>query len=379
MNKFLITLATLVAFALSGVAHADAKVSGFLQQIIGAGDDVDGGITYKFNRFALGADTTLDNGWTAGGSFAIEVGNLAAGGLSGYLPTSNSMYVATDAMTITVGAAADAVTSAVPRIGNMVPGGGHDAGYQFLFDGGLLAGNGVSFAEAYYAMANNRIDVDFASVNGFSVGVSYTPGMEFNAGSGIGRSAHATETASHGETIHAAVSYSGEMDGMSYTVGVGTINGNSQSQNNTSTDQATNNDLAAFAGGLKVTMGNLAMGVHVYDNGDSFGASTDAVKAKESGYTVSATYAMGNITVGVGYAHQELVRGTRAQARATTLTSADAGNVREDSVTMIGIGYNMGGGVNTYVQLSSNDHSDGDHATTEVDPQVLFAGISLGF
>ena len=82
MNKFLITLATLVAFALSGVAHADAKVSGFLQQIIGAGDDVDGGITYKFNRFAFGADTTLDNGWTAGGSFAIEVGNLAAGGLS---------------------------------------------------------------------------------------------------------------------------------------------------------------------------------------------------------------------------------------------------------------------------------------------------------
>ena len=54
---------------------------------------------------------------------------------------------------------------------------------------------------------------------------------------------------------------------------------------------------------------------------------------------------MGNI-IGVGYAHQELVRGTRAQARATTLTSADAGNVREDSVTMIGIGYNMGGGVN---------------------------------
>ena len=76
-----------------------------MQQIIGAGDDVDGGITYKFNRFALGADTTLDNGWTAE-SFAIEVGNLAAGGLSGYLPTSNSMYVAMDAMTITVGAAA---------------------------------------------------------------------------------------------------------------------------------------------------------------------------------------------------------------------------------------------------------------------------------
>ena len=46
MNKFLITLATLVAFALSSVAHADVKISGFLQQIVGAGDEVDGGVTY---------------------------------------------------------------------------------------------------------------------------------------------------------------------------------------------------------------------------------------------------------------------------------------------------------------------------------------------
>ena len=98
------------------------------------------------------------------------------------------MYVAMDAMTVTIGAAIDAVTSAVPRIGNMVPGGGHDAGYQFLFDAGLLGSNGVPFAEAYYAMANNRIDVDFASVNGFSVGVTYTPGMEFNTGSELAES-----------------------------------------------------------------------------------------------------------------------------------------------------------------------------------------------
>ena len=76
---------------------------------------------------------------------------------------------------------------------------------------------------------------------------------------------------------------------------------------------------------------------------------------------------------------KELVRGTRAQALATTLTGANAGNVREDNITMVGIGYNMGGGVSTYIQLNNMDHTDGDHATTEVDPQVLFAGISLGF
>ena len=374
MNKFLITLATLVAFALSSVAHADVKISGFLQQIVGAGDEVDGGVTYKFNRFSFGADTTTDNGWTVGGSFAAEFGNMAAGGMSGYLPTSNSMYIQTDMATITIGSTADAVTNLVPRIGNMAPGGGHDAGYQFLFDGGAIAANGVNYAEAYYAMAANRINVALPSVNGFTVQATYTPDMGINSGSGISRTAANSDvSASHGETTHVAISYSGEMDGISYTIGVGSINGNAIGTLGTGAT-STNNDLASIAGAIKVTMGNIAMGVHAFDNGDSWGQSEDADKACHSGYTVMATYNLGNVTVGAGYAHEEKALGTRGA------TTAQAGNlVAEDSITIIGIGYNLGGGVSTNLQLSNIDHTDGDHATTEVDPQVLFANISLGF
>ena len=374
MNKFLITLATLVAFALSSVAHADVKISGFLQQIVGAGDEVDGGVTYKFNRFSFGADTTTDNGWTVGGSFAAEFGNMAAGGMSGYLPTSNSMYIQTDMATITIGSTGDAVTNLVPRIGNMAPGGGHDAGYQFLFDGGAIASNGVNYAEAYYAMAANRINVALPSVNGFTVQATYTPDMGINSGSGISRTAANSDvSASHGETTHVAISYSGEMDGMSYTIGLGSINGNAIGTLGTGAT-STNNDLASFAGAIKVTMGNIAMGVHAFDNGDSWGQSEDADKASHSGYTVMATYNMGNVTVGAGYAHEEKALGTRGA------TTAQAGNlVAEDSITIVGIGYNLGGGVSTNLQLSNIDHTDGDHATTEADPQVLFANISLGF
>ena len=374
MNKFLITLATLVAFALSSVAHADVKISGFLQQIVGAGDEVDGGVTYKFNRFSFGADTTTDNGWTVGGSFAAEFGNMAAGGMSGYLPTSNSMYIQTDMATITIGSTGDAVTNLVPRIGNMAPGGGHDAGYQFLFDGGAIASNGVNYAEAYYAMAANRINVALPSVNGFTVQATYTPDMGINSGSGISRTAaNSTVSASHGETTHVAISYSGEMDGMSYTIGLGSINGNAIGTLGSGAT-STNNDLASFAGAIKVTMGNIAMGVHAFDNGDSWGQSEDADKASHSGYTVMATYNMGNVTVGAGYAHEEKALGTRGA------TTAQAGNlVAEDSITIVGIGYNLGGGVSTNLQLSNIDHTDGDHATTEADPQVLFANISLGF
>ncbi len=374
MNKFLMTLATLVAFALSSVAHAEMKVSGFMQQIIGMGDEVDGGITYKFNRFSFGADTTTDNGWTVGGSFAMEYGSIGTGANSGYLPTSNSMYIQTDMATITIGSAADAVTALVPRVSAMVPGAGHDGGYQFLFDGGSIANNGVNFAEAYYAMANNRINVALPSVNGFTINVTYTPDMGINSATGIGRSAaNATESASHGETSHVAIQYSGEMDGISYTIGLGSINGNGIGTNGTAAT-STNNDLSSFTGAIKMTMGNIAFGVMAFDNGDSWGQAEDADKADHSGYNVQATYNMGNISVGVGYAHEEKALGT---ARATT---AQAGNlVAEDSVTMIGVGYDMGGGVNSYIQLSNGDHTDGDHATTEVDPQVLFMGISLGF
>jgi len=378
MNKFLMTLATVVAFALSGfAAHADGhsvKVSGFMQQIIGMGDDVDGGINYKFNRFAFGADTTTDNGWTVGGSFAMEYGSIGTGANSGYLPTSNSMYIQTDMATITIGSAADAVTALVPRVSAMVPGAGHDGGYQFLFDGGSIANNGVNFAEAYYAMANNRVNVALPSINGFTVNASYTPDMGINSATGISRSAaNAVESNSHGETTHVAIQYSGEMDGMSYTLGLGTINGNARGVNGTATT-STNNDLSSFTGAIKVSMGNIAVGVQAFDNGDSWGQAEDVDKADHSGFNVQATYNMGNVTVGVGYAHEEKTLGT---LNATTTQGANL--VAEDSVTMIGLGYDLGGGVNSYVQLSNLDHTDGDHATTEVDPQVLFMGISLGF
>jgi len=378
MNKFLMTLATVVAFALSGfAAHADGhsvKVSGFMQQIIGMGDDVDGGINYKFNRFAFGADTTTDNGWTVGGSFAMEYGAIGTGANSGYLPTSNSMYIQTDMATITIGSAADAVTALVPRVSAMVPGAGHDGGYQFLFDGGSIANKGVNFAEAYYAMANNRINIALPSVNGFSVQMSYTPDMSINSATGISRTAaNAVESASHGETTHIAVSYAGEMDGMGYTVALGSINGNAQGVNGGATT-STNNDLASVTGAIKITMGDLAVGVSAFDSGASWGQVEDTQKANHTGYNMQATYNMGNITIGAGFAHEELTLGTRA----ATATQA-AQLVAEDTVTMLGIGYNMGGGVNTYIQLSNLDHTDGDQMTAEVDPQVLFAGISLGF
>ena len=149
MNKFLMTLVTLVAFAVSGVAFADAKVSGFMQHMVGAGDDIDGGITQKFTRFSMGADTTTDNGWTVGGSFAIEYSTYNEPNRSGYLPTSNSMYVQTDMATISIGATADATTALIPRVSAMVPGSGTDGGFPMLFDGGMLSANGVEFAEAY--------------------------------------------------------------------------------------------------------------------------------------------------------------------------------------------------------------------------------------
>ena len=91
MKKFLIFIITIFMF--TGLARADVKISGFMQHIIGMGDDVDGGVTDMFSRFAMSADTTLDNGWTAGGSFALSVQSLLSASTDAYLPTSNSFYI----------------------------------------------------------------------------------------------------------------------------------------------------------------------------------------------------------------------------------------------------------------------------------------------
>ncbi|MDB3954504.1 porin [Alphaproteobacteria bacterium] len=375
MNKFLITLATLVAFTLSGFAYAQT-VSGQMQRIIGVGDDVDGGIAEQFTRVVISADKTADNGWVVGGSFSIQTAAATGGTLA---PSTNNMYIQMDMATINIGNTIGPAIVSVPAVNGMVPGGGVDAGYQFLFDGGNLAVNGghVGFREAYYASNAAKIDVDFPSINGFTVGVSYTPSEEFRATTQARQQAETT--AQHGESIEVGVKYDGELDGLSYTIGAAIVSGNSRTIGAGTATQVEHNDLSAVSIGIKVTMGNMTVGVHGYDNGDSFGASTDTDKAANSGYNTAITWAMGNVTLGAGFSHQELARGTSAQAAATTLTSAAAGNVREDNITMIGIGYDMGGGVSSYVQLSSNDHSDGDHATTEVDPQVLFAGINIGF
>ena len=331
MNKFLITLATLVAFTLSGFAYAQT-VSGQMQRIIGVGDDVDGGISEQFTKFVVSADKTADNGWVVGGSFSIQTAATTGGTLA---PSTNNMYIQTDMMTINIGNTIGPAIVAVPAVNAMVPGGGVDAGYQFIFDAGNVAVNAghVGFREAYYASNAAKIDIDLPTVNGFTVGASYTPSEEFDA-TVQGRQ-QAVETADHGETLEVAMSYAGEADGLSYTIGAAVLSGNSQSQiAGSGATVVTNNDLSAVSVGIKVTMGNMTVGVHGYDNGDSFGASTDTDKAKSSGYNTAITWAMGNMTVGVGYSHQEGARGTSVQAYAATITGIDrpnaaAGNVRD--------------------------------------------------
>ena len=89
---------------------------------------------------------------------------------------------------------------------------------------------------------------------------------------------------------------------------------------------------------------------------------------------------MGNITLGIGHGHQENTRGTRSATNNYTDAAGTAGNVYEDSITYMGVGYNLGGGVNSWVQFNSMSYSDGDHATvTDTDPNTLVAGITLGF
>jgi hypothetical protein len=375
MNKFLITLVAAMSLLVANIASADVKISGMTGALASMGDKVEGGITSKFNRFQFTADATMDNGWTYSGFFSTEI--KAAGTRSFAAPTVNGVTLGTGFATISIGSVVDATTAVIPRIGAMVPGGGHDAGYQFLGGGDTGLGRGsiatnVGFSEAYYAYNSSRITVALPTVNGFTVNASYTPAMDMHDGVSNTR-VNTENSALHGETVHIAASFAGEMDGMSYTVAAGQISGNSQGTTAGLTTND-NNDLSVFTAAVKVSMGNITVGAHLYDNGDSFGAASDADKASNSGYTVSMEYGMGNITLGAGIAHQEKKLGTKAG------TATTAGQVSEDTITMFGVGYNMGGGVNSFIQYNSASTSDGDHdALADKDPSILSMGITLGF
>ena len=114
----------------------------------------------------------------------------------------------------------------------------------------------------------------------------------------------------------------------------------------------------------------------MYDNGDSYGQSTDSSKASSSGWNTAATYDMGNITLGIGYSYMEAVNGTSYNSSSGGDGESD---VRSTDIFQLGFGYALGGGVSTYIQYSDYDIDDGVQTTTEVSPQVVVMGISLGF
>jgi len=367
MRKILMGALALVTSAFFfGSAQADVAISGFFQQIVGMGDDTTGGITHEFDRINFNASTTTDNGWEVGGTLQKEPHLDRTAG-----PGILSMYVTNNLGTLVIGNTTDAVTNTISRVAAMVPGGGTDAGYQYLFYGTTEGDRGVRVAEAYYAMSPSRVVYTPPSINGINMSISYTPSHDFNAIGTHGRAANGSGNLIHQETVEAAANYSGELEGIGYTVAIGSKNGNGITSMG-----ATGNDLQVITGTIRLTHGDFTLGYHIYDNGDSYGSSDDSSQASSSGQNVALTYNMGNITLGVGWSEQEAVNGTSYNTQSGGDSAVD---VRSTNITHMGIGYNLGGGVNTFLQLSDYDINDGDASTTEISPQVIYAGINVGF
>jgi len=367
MSKILKGALALVTSAFFfGSAQADVAISGFFQQIIGMGDDTTGGVSHEFDRINFVASTTTDNGWEVGGKLQHEPTLDRT-----YGPTALQMHVTNNLGTVVVGYTTDAVTNTMTRVAAMVPGGGLDAGYQWLFAGGLEGGRGVNFAEAYYARNGSKVVYTPPSINGINISISYTPTQDEATMSDRDRTTNGGTGQNHQETLAVAANYSGEMEGIGYTISVGTKNGNGiASFGNVA------NDLNVVTGAIKLTSGDWALGYMIYDNGDSFGKSDDSSKAASSGQNIALTYNMGNITLGIGWGEQEAVNGT---AYNTALADDSASQVRSTNITNLAIGYNLGGGVGTWLSLSDYDNNDGNSMTTETSPQVVLAGISIGF
>ncbi len=382
MRKILIgTTALLAVGAYATTSSADVSLSGFTQYLVGSSDqttiagqsgaaastsDPAGIADGRFTRIYFNAETTTDNGLTVGTTQSLisDVVNNTTPDNTGGLPTKQNIYINTAMGTIDIGNTASATTTILARPTGSIPGADIDTGYAVVhFMSGDTANTFEGFNE--YGYANNAAKLTWVSnsYDGLKMAVSYTPDTgETVAGDGNNASAQTvTNSVLQGfsDVIGIAAGYSGAFEGVDVNIGISWEGGNGATVSNVEYE-----DLNQVAIHGTVSMAGFTLGYMWHDRGDSGGIVTTNGDGGDAN-VVTAKYTTGAITVG----------GALANSIYTTAANAD----NDDEEVTYGIGYNLGGGVDTYVAYFSREQDAGVNSTTRTDASGIFAGINFSF
>jgi hypothetical protein len=300
-NKLLLTTAIAGLTAISGIANAETKVSGNLEQTFKAGS-VDGGTS---SGRALGAEyniglsnsTELNNGMKASFGFNLESnqnGTAADTGVtdSHYLTISGEML----SLSIARDNGQNLSSTVVPHISDQA---------GTVVDGASLENVGGVDAHNY-----DHIRLD-AKVAGGTLTLRYAPD---NGATQISQSEIVDTGTSQQEII-----YSGSLgvDGLSVQAGI--------SKEDADTSAYADQKFQKY--GIAYNFGQIAIGVQMAkDEGGTLASKVEYNQDK-----IGATYAINdNLSVGINY--QE-----------TEKKTAGVKSASDEETVMIGIGYNLGG------------------------------------
>ena len=301
-NKLLLTSAIAGLMVVGGVAQAETKVSGNLEQTFRAiSDDASSGaastsgLGAEYN-IGLSSSAELDNGLTAKFGFNLEANNSAA---------------AADVHFLTIGNDTMSVSIARDNGNNLSA-----SGIPHISDTASTVVDGAYHNLGIGASDGHNDDHVRADINGMggTLTLRYVPSDGGTGSSGAG--------AVDAENSAYDVIYRGSLgvDGLSVVAGTHKVDGTG----GTGVDTKLNKYSVAY------NFGQFAAGVEIQKSEDA-NATTTTQKDEYDSKSASITFAV-NDKLSVGYARTE-----------TEKTANGAKNANEEKIDMVGVGYSLGG------------------------------------
>lgn len=373
MKKVLLgTTALMTAGLVSGAANAADPISlGISGYYTAMGVHIDSDVrnTREENvkqegEIIFSGSTTLDNGMSAGVALHLEADNQAGDG------QMDETYAWVEG-----------------GYGRLVIGSEASAPFQMHYTAPyFVASHGVdspnfqhiaatsSRTATYITVSGDVAKVSYFTprINGFQLGLSYTPDTNSNAqvgGQAGGRSlAFGTQTDNAGnieDVFEVGLNWNGEYEGVGIGVSGGYVSADIE-------DLGTVNsggDPEAWSAGLNLTSGGFTLGGAWYQSEDLTGGLAGVANPQnneEEAWTVGLQYVTGPWTLGVGYFESETEIAANADA--------------EFEVTEIGATYALGPGVDVFavVDLYENDPNS-TVANNEVDVDSWGLGLDIAF
>ena len=195
-------------------------------------------------------------------------------------------------------------------------------------------------------------------MGGAQLGISYMPeNKELGAGGYAGADSD-NDAAQQSEAIEIGAKWSGDMGGMSVSIGGGYKKGDLE------VAAAGSEDREFWGLGVSITSGKLSAGIHYTSDNNA----TSANNTDRTDWALGVRYAPGGAwSYGVEYSNSEVEAGT-------------AGGEDEGEAFVIGGNYNMGGGVSFQAEVQFWDISDNlNVAANENDATVFIVGTTIWF